>query len=267
MAIRQLAATEKSEMEINIPAFTTAVITGNFNEGGVFIIRDETHHPTEPKAGIVIREAITKHADYTWEVTNNYSYTVTYTYGALSADEAVTINDLSWYEKIKEIKSVTYIYVDTSGLMFAIEGDDGYTLYDAEEEFGVRMGDDFVAKLDTPAPMKEFITSSSRRIAGEKILPASVRIDKRDVTLPFYVHGNSPEELYMRKESFLNMLQAGVVNVFCPLIPADKEYGVPIFKLWYTGKSTSYSLSLNRCNVKLSCKFEEPDPTDRTLSA
>jgi len=134
---------------------------------------------------------------------------------------------------------------------------------DALATYGVRMGKGFIDALLAFPPMKENIESKSRLNNGKKVIIDKQRNDSRDLTLSFTIQGDGttlPEvqtSLVTRKAAFRTELEKGKV---CIKVPA---LGSEIYRLVYTGKSVTHSMSLNRVICTLTCKFEEPDPSNR----
>lgn len=129
---------------------------------------------------------------------------------------------------------------------------------DAWTTFGVNMGDGFLDAIDAPLPMKDYIESSSRQEHGKRVITDNAKVDSREITLSFTITGASESDYRTKKTAFQNELQKGNVEIKIPAL------GNEIYKLIYSGKSISYGLSLDRCFGKISSKFEEPNPMDRS---
>lgn len=128
---------------------------------------------------------------------------------------------------------------------------------DAYETWGVSMGKGFLDAIDTFAPMKEYVTNSSRLEHGVRVLVGTPRVDARDVTLSFTIMGENEGDYRTKRKAFESMLQQGFVNINVPAL------GDAVYKLLYLGKSTSYNMNIARCFSEVSIKFREPNPTDR----
>lgn len=129
---------------------------------------------------------------------------------------------------------------------------------DAWTTFGVNMGDGFLDAIDAPLPMKDYIESKSRSEHGKRVITDNAKVDSREITLSFTITGASESDYRTKKTAFQNELQKGNVEIKIPAL------GNEIYKLIYSGKSISYGLSLDRCFGKISSKFEEPNPMDRS---
>ncbi len=126
---------------------------------------------------------------------------------------------------------------------------------DAWGQWKVAMGDGFIGNLLLPAGNKDFIENESRLEHGKRIIYNNPKVDSREVTLTFNIHGDSESEYLSNYKKFVEVLQAGKVTVRVPKI--DMTF-ILVYK-----KSTSFALSRSRMNSKLSVKFEEPNPKDR----
>ena len=121
--------------------------------------------------------------------------------------------------------------------------------------FGVRMGDGFLDAICTPLPLKEFVENSSRLEDGKRVLYNSPKIDERDVTLTFNIHGDTEEEFTANKATFEQILYSGKVEIHLPV--TGKTY-----RLTYL-RSQSYSQNIARTSCSVSVKFNEPNPINR----
>lgn len=133
-----------------------------------------------------------------------------------------------------------------------INGQDAYAVY------GIRMGDNFLNALGTPAPLKELIENESRAKHGKQVLASSARIASRQLTLEFTIKGNTPSDLNAKRTAFYAVLYNCELTICVPANSAD------VYHLNYLGTSPVYDQSLDRCFCRVSVKFEEPDPTART---
>jgi hypothetical protein len=126
---------------------------------------------------------------------------------------------------------------------------------DAFTEWGVRMGDGFLDAIDAPLPLKEFIENKSRLEHGKWIMAANPKLDERDLTLTFTIHGSSLVDYRAKKIAFQNELHKGVMNIQIPTISDE------VYHLIYTGKSVSYGMNMARTFGKITAKFNEPNPS------
>ena len=62
----------------------------------------------------------------------------------------------------------------------------------------------------------------------------------------------------VKHRQFQAELEKGSVKIKVPALGND------VYNLIYKGKNLSYGLSLGRCFGKISCKFEEPNPMNRS---
>ena len=126
-------------------------------------------------------------------------------------------------------------------------------------EHGVRMGDDFLSELTTPAPAKDYVRNTSRMEHGVRSAHAlqTFRHDERSVTLSFYIHGRTPGEYQTNKTWLLSQLQSRPT-----LITVGERLPQKTFRLLYQD-AASYSELPGGTNGKLSVKFSEPNPDNR----
>lgn len=129
---------------------------------------------------------------------------------------------------------------------------------DAYITWGVRMGDGFLDALSAAAPMKEFIENKSRLEHGKRVIINNPRVDEREITLSFTIEGSSQSDYQAKKKAFYEELYKGAVDIQIPANNSD------VYHLTYRGKSISYAQSVDRTFGKISSKFEEPNPANRT---
>lgn len=129
---------------------------------------------------------------------------------------------------------------------------------DALETWGVRMGDGFLDAIDGFNEMKDYIENESRLEHGKRVITDNAKVDSREITLQFTIEGSSESDYRSKKKAFQTELEKGAVNIKIPTL------GSEVYKLVYLGKSLSYGLSPDRCFGKVSSKFEEPNPMDRS---
>lgn len=133
-----------------------------------------------------------------------------------------------------------------------INGMDAWTMW------GVRMGDGFLDAIDGFNQMKDYIEDESRLEHGKRVITDNAKVASREITLQFTIEGNSKSDYRAKKKAFQTELEKGTVTIKIPLL------GSEVYKLVYLGKSVSYGLSLDRCFGKVSSRFEEPNPMDRS---
>ena len=124
--------------------------------------------------------------------------------------------------------------------------------------WGVRMGDGFLYVIGASAPMKDFIENKSRLEHGKRVIINNPKVDEREITLSFTIEGNSQSDYQAKKKAFFGELYKGAVDI---KIPANSS---EIYHLIYTGKSVTYAQSLDRTFGKVSMKFSEPNPANRS---
>jgi hypothetical protein len=129
---------------------------------------------------------------------------------------------------------------------------------DAFSTWGVRMGDGFLDAIDGFNQMKDYIENESRLEHGKRVITDNAKVDSREITLQFTIEGSSESDYRSKKKAFQTELEKGAVSIKIPAL------GSEVYKLVYLGKSISYGLSLDRCFGKVSSKFEEPNPTERS---
>lgn len=129
---------------------------------------------------------------------------------------------------------------------------------DAWTTWGVRMGDGFLDIIDGFNEMKEYIENESRLEHGKRVITENAKVASRQITLQFTIEGDSESDYRTKKKSFQAELERGTVNIKIPAL------GNEVYKLVYLGKSVSYAMSSDRCFGKVSAKFEEPNPMNRS---
>lgn len=129
---------------------------------------------------------------------------------------------------------------------------------DAWTTWGVRMGEDFLDVIDGFNEMKDYIENESRLEHGKQVITDNAKVASREITLQFTIEGSSESDYRAKKKAFQEELEKGPVNIKVPAL------GSEVYKLVYLGKSISYGMSLDRCFGKVSSKFEEPNPMDRS---
>lgn len=129
---------------------------------------------------------------------------------------------------------------------------------DAWTTWGVCMGDGFLDAIDGFNEMKDFIEDESRLEHGKRIITDNAKVASREITLQFTIVGSSESDYRTKKKAFQAELEKGLVNIKVPALGTD------VYKLVYLGKNVSYGLSLDRCFGKVSSKFCEPNPANRS---
>ena len=133
-----------------------------------------------------------------------------------------------------------------------INGENAYTTW------GVRMGEGFLDVIGASAPMKDFSENKSRLEHGKRVIINNPKVDEREITLSFTIEGNSQSDYQSKKKAFFDELYKGKIDI---QIPANSS---EVYHLIYTGKSVTYAQGLDRTFGKISAKFNEPNPANRT---
>lgn len=129
---------------------------------------------------------------------------------------------------------------------------------DAWTTWGVCMGDGFLDAIDGFNEMKDYIEDESRLEHGKRIITDNAKVASREITLQFTIEGSSESDYRTKKKAFQAELERGTVNIKIPAL------GTELYRLVYLGKNVSYGLNLDRCFGKVSSKFCEPNPMDRS---
>ena len=132
-----------------------------------------------------------------------------------------------------------------------INNDDAYVTY------GIVMGDGFLDALGSPSPMKDYIENVSRLEHGRRIFSRNTKLDSRELTLVFNMEGTSISDYQDKKERFYNLLYSGED------IKISTRRSAEVFKLKYKN-SVGYGEEPSGMFGKISVKFIEPNPTDRS---
>lgn len=127
---------------------------------------------------------------------------------------------------------------------------------DAFDILGASIGDGFLDAILAPAPKKDYITNSSRLKDG-KIITGNAKYDERSLTLVFEIEGSNTSDYLNKLKLFYKELNAA------PLLLKVPPLGSDVYKLYY---QTSNGFALNKAitHSKVTVKFTEPDPTNRT---
>lgn len=133
-----------------------------------------------------------------------------------------------------------------------INGKDSYATW------GVSMGKGFLDALGSPAPLKEFIENKSRLEHGKRVDISIPKLDARDLTLQFTILGTTRADFQAKKNAFYAELYKGRIDIEVPL------NGSEVYHLLYTGKSITYGQSVSQTFGRVSAKFCEFNPFDRS---
>lgn len=115
------------------------------------------------------------------------------------------------------------------------------------------------AALLTPASLKDFVENDDPLKDGTEVITEideeSVAVIKeRDVTLTFFIEGNSRANFLSNYSSFVNLLQKGLIKLYVPDLGQT-------FHLIYSSATQYDNFLLTAC--KMAVKFREPNPADR----
>jgi hypothetical protein len=114
-------------------------------------------------------------------------------------------------------------------------------------------------RLLKPAPMKEFVSNSSRLEHGVRIVanPNVARTEQREIQIQFIIEGGSENDYLEKSSSFMSELEKGIIEFNVVKLKT-------IYKLVYTDCS-SYGNYGNKMG-KFTVKFIEPNTKDRIVS-
>ena len=134
------------------------------------------------------------------------------------------------------------------------ETDSAYVDIDA---FGITLVRGWREALLTPAPVKGYVINDSRLEHGQSVIaaPKFAKKDKREVSISFFLEGNSEEDYLQKYEAFLNKIAYS--GEFCLKVPRLKR----VFKLVYTQCSQFGDYGLKKGKFVL--KLTEYNPNDR----
>lgn len=134
------------------------------------------------------------------------------------------------------------------------EADSAYVDLDT---FGITLVRGWREALLTPAPIKSYVTNNSRLEHGQSVIATAkyARKDKRDVSISFFLEGNSQEDYLKKYESFLDKIAYS--GQFCLKVPCLRR----VFKLVYSQCSQFGDYGLKK--GKFTIKFTESNPNDR----
>ena len=135
--------------------------------------------------------------------------------------------------------------------------DEADTAYIDLDTFGITLVRGWREALLTPAPVKSYVTNNSRLEHGQSVIATSkyAKKDKRDVSISFFLEGNSQEDYLKKYESFLDKIAYS--GQFCLKVPCLRR----VFKLVYSQCSQFGDYGLKK--GKFTIKFTESNPNDR----
>lgn len=126
------------------------------------------------------------------------------------------------------------------------------------DNYGITLVKGWREALLTPAPVKSFVTNDNRLEHGQSIIATSdyVKLDKRDVSISFFLEGSTQDDYLSKYESFLQKIAYS--GQICLKAPCLKR----VFKLVYSQCSQFGDYGLKK--GKFTVKFTEYNPNDRT---
>ena len=135
--------------------------------------------------------------------------------------------------------------------------DEADSAYVDLDKFGITLIRGWREILLTPAPVKSYVTNDSRLEHGQSVVATSkyTKKDKRDVSISFFLEGNSEEDYLQKYEAFLNKIVYS--GEFCMKVPRLKR----VYKLVYSQCSQFGDYGLKKGKFVL--KLTEYNPNDR----
>ena len=126
----------------------------------------------------------------------------------------------------------------------------------ADEKWGISLGESSLSELMTPRANKEFIENESRLQHGKQILVANPKVEARNLTLQLNLTAATKSAFFDKYNLFCKeVLATGVLNI---------ETGYQeevVYKTIYV--SCSQFSQFMQGIAKFSLKLIEPDPSDR----
>lgn len=128
---------------------------------------------------------------------------------------------------------------------------------DAYTNYGVSMGDKFIDTIEAPLELKPLIENESRLNHGKSVIVSNVRYSSRELTLSFTLKAANLSALQTKRAAFLAVLYAGNLTV---KIKNRSE----VYHLRYLGKNTTFAQSKTGRSCKISARFSEDNPSNRS---
>nr|DAN67500.1 MAG TPA: tail protein [Caudoviricetes sp.] len=126
----------------------------------------------------------------------------------------------------------------------------------ADEKWGISLGESSLSELMTPPANKAFIENESRLQHGKQILVANPKVEARNLTLQLNLTAATKNAFFDKYNLFCKeVLATGVLN-----IETGYQEGV-VYKTIYV--SCSQFSQFMQGIAKFSLKLIEPDPSDR----
>lgn len=135
--------------------------------------------------------------------------------------------------------------------------DEADSAYVDLDKFGITLIRGWREALLTPTPIKSYVTNDSRLEHGQSVVATSkyAKKDKRDVSISFFLEGNTEEDYLQKYEDFLNKIAYS--GEFCMKVPRLKR----VYKLVYSQCSQFGDYGLKKGKFVL--KLTEYNPNDR----
>lgn len=135
--------------------------------------------------------------------------------------------------------------------------DEADSAYVDLDKFGITLIRGWRETLLTPAPVKSYVTNDSRLEHGQSVVATSkyAKKDKRDISISFFLEGNTEEDYLQKYEDFLNKIAYS--GEFCMKVPRLKR----VYKLVYSQCSQFGDYGLKKGKFVL--KLTEYNPNDR----
>lgn len=132
--------------------------------------------------------------------------------------------------------------------------------YEDLNEYGVTLTRGWREALLTPAGIKELVTNDNRLEHGISVVATGnyIKKDKRDVSISFFLEGETQADYLGKYEKFLSRIAYG--GEFCLKVPCIKR----VFKLVYSSCSKYGDYGLLKGNFTL--KLTEYNPNDREVT-
>ncbi len=139
-------------------------------------------------------------------------------------------------------------------IKLADEDNDAYVDLDT---LGVTLVKGWREALLTPAPVKSYVTNSSRLEHGQSVIakPEYAKKEKRDISISFFLEGNSQDDYLSKYKIFLEKIAYS--GEFCLKVPCLGA----VYKLVYSQCSQFGDYGLKR--GKFILKLTEYNPNDR----
>lgn len=130
---------------------------------------------------------------------------------------------------------------------------------DAQSNWGIHMGKDFLDTLLAPLEVKEYVTNEVRDEDGTRIMmPNGAPFFKqRSLVLSFVCIGTSEADFKAKKEAFLRVIYGGQITLKIPPVSND------VYRLIYNGQGCTWKMNAKRTIATITLKFVEPNPRNR----